>query len=412
MFFNDLSSNNDTFILKWLHYDASETTTTEYNYSTVFIKDGEKEVIAGNLEIALDTGDKLYAEYAGTGPYAGTWAEVARSLVGGAAGVTCTATFNISQTIVNSQTLNSVRGEMNQWDFLKGIFTMFNLITLEDKTNPGNIIIESYSDVFTPIGTGTTLADRGIKHNWTDKVDVKDIKFKPLNDLKKSTVFKYEEDEEDYIFSVYRRSTNGHLYGSKVFSAAGLTVLEGEDEIVASPFAATVSKPIGESFTDMIIPTIYSVDDDGQPSGFNNKPRILYNSTGASPVTLTSSTYYIPTQNGTSSENSDTFFTFSHLSEIPTTAATDDYNFGECQLISPIGNAVSSNLFNNNWLPYYNELYSPDTKVMTIKVNLSPGDIAKFEFSDMVMIKNRAYRVNRIDYKPKDLSTVEFILIG
>jgi hypothetical protein len=412
MFFNDLSSNNDTFILKWLHYDASETTTTEYNYSTVFIKDGEKEVIAGNLEIALDTGDKLYAEYAGTGPYAGTWAEVARSLVGGAAGVTCTATFNISQTIVNSQTLNSVRGEMNQWDFLKGIFTMFNLITLEDKTNPGNIIIESYSDVFTPIGTGTTLADRGIKHNWTDKVDVKDIKLKPLNDLKKSTVFKYEEDEEDYIFSVYRRSTNGHLYGSKVFSAAGLTVLEGEDEIVASPFAATVSKPIGESFTDMIIPTIYSVDDDGQPSGFNNKPRILYNSTGASPVTLTSSTYYIPTQNGTSSENSDTFFTFSHLTDIPTTSTTNDFNFGECQLISPIGTAVSSNLFNNNWLPYYNELYNPDTKVMTIKVNLSPGDIAKFEFSDMVMIKNRAYRVNRIDYKPKDLSTVEFILIG
>jgi len=28
------------------------------------------------------------------------------------------------------------------------------------------------------------------------------------------------------------------------------------------------------------------------------------------------------------------------------------------------------------------------------------------------MIKNRAYRVNKIDYKPKDLSTVEFILIG
>ena len=411
MFFNDLFSSNDTFILKWLHYDASTTTTTTYNYSTVFIKHGDIEAIAGNLEVSLDTGDKLYAQYAGTGPYGGSWAEVART-PGGTASVTLTATFNISQTIVNSQTLNSKRGEINQWDFIKGIFTMFNLITLEDKNNPGNIMIETYSDVFSQIGAGSTLKDRGIKHDWTNKIDIKDIKLKPLNDLKKKTTFKYEEDEEDYMFNVYRRSTNGHLYGSKVFSAAGLTVLEGEDEIVASPFAATVSKPIGQSFTDMIIPTIYSVDDDGQPSGFNNKPRILYNSTGASPVTLTSSTYYIPAQNGTSSENSSTFFTFSHLSQIPTTSITEDYNFGECQLIAPIGSSVSSNLFNNNWLPYYNELYNPDTKVMVIKVNLHPGDIAAFEFSDMVMIKNRAYRVNRIDYKPKDLSTVEFILIS
>jgi len=49
---------------------------------------------------------------------------------------------------------------------------------------------------------------------------------------------------------------------------------------------------------------------------------------------------------------------------------------------------------------------------MTLKVNLQPADIATFEFSDYVMIKNRSYRVNRIDYKPSDLSTVEFILVN
>ena len=391
--------------VQWQYYDASATSTTTIDFHSETTLINDVITYAGNMNIALDTGDKLWAEYRIVSPGTGANLRVSQTQ-------TSTTTFNLTSSVVTTSTLNSQRGEINQWEFLKGIFTMFNLITLEDKSNPGNIIIESYSDVFTNIGAGTTLAERGINHDWTDKVDLKDIKLKPLNDLKKKTVFKYEEDEEDYIFNVYKRSTNGHLYGSKVFSAAGLTVLEGEDEIVASPFAATVSKPIGESFLDMIIPTIYSVDDDGQPSGFSNMPRILYNSTGGSPTTLTSSTYYIPTQNGTSSENATDFFTFSHLTDIPTTSTTNDFNFGECQLISPIGSAVSSNLFNNNWLPYYNELYNPDTKVMTIKVNLSPGDIAEFEFSDMVMIKNRAYRVNRIDYKPKDLSTVEFILIG
>ena len=48
---------------------------------------------------------------------------------------------------------------------------------------------------------------------------------------------------------------------------------------------------------------------------------------------------------------------------------------------------------------------------MTIKVNLSPSDINTFNFYDTVFIKNRQFRVNKIDYKPTDLSTVEFILI-
>ena len=63
------------------------------------------------------------------------------------------------------------------------------------------------------------------------------------------------------------------------------------------------------------------------------------------------------------------------------------------------------------WAPYYNELYNADTRTMTIKVNLSPADINTFKFTDTVMIINREFRVNKIDYKPNDLSTVEFILI-
>ena len=48
---------------------------------------------------------------------------------------------------------------------------------------------------------------------------------------------------------------------------------------------------------------------------------------------------------------------------------------------------------------------------MDIKVNLTASDISTFKFNLQVMIKNRIFRVNKIDYKPNDLSTVEFILI-
>jgi len=72
---------------------------------------------------------------------------------------------------------------------------------------------------------------------------------------------------------------------------------------------------------------------------------------------------------------------------------------------------ILNNLYQIYWSPYYNELYNADTRTMTLKVNLTPADINVFKMSDKVMIKNRVFRVNKIEYKPNDLAKVEFILI-
>ena len=48
---------------------------------------------------------------------------------------------------------------------------------------------------------------------------------------------------------------------------------------------------------------------------------------------------------------------------------------------------------------------------MTLKVFLTPADLANFDFYDHIRIKNREYRVNKIDYTAGELSKVEFILI-
>ena len=77
-----------------------------------------------------------------------------------------------------------------------------------------------------------------------------------------------------------------------------------------------------------------------------------------------------------------------------------------------IGNTPVENLYNLYWFNYYDELYNPDTRIVNMKLYLTPADIANFEFYYKIRIKNREYRVNKIDYKPYELSTVEFILIG
>ena len=241
------------------------------------------------------------------------------------------------------------------------------------------------------------------------------MKLTPLADLNKKSIFKFVEDEDDFAFNNYKNQVGGHLYGSKKYNAGNeFNILEGLDEVIAEPFAATVVKPLASQFSAFITPALYSYDSsDGSSEGFDNSPRIMYNNG----IKSTGVSYFIPQQNGLGSEIQTEFLQFSHLTDIPTITTvppaitdTNDFHFGECQLLS-VGNATTNNLFNLYWLPYYAELYNPNTRTMTIKVNLTPADINTFKFNDTVMIKNRVFRVNKIDYKPNDLATVEFILI-
>jgi len=318
--------------------------------------------------------------------------------------------------------VSNSRADVNQWTFLKGIMNMFNLVTIPNPDNPNNLLIEPYSDVFIDNTFSNDVSDlslksRGVEHDWTEKIDISNIKLEPLTDLNKRTIFKFVEDEDDWVFKTYKRNTinpvtgGGHLYGSQMFDASAYNILDGDDEVVAEPFAATIPTPLTADpvFAEFIVPQIYSSTEEGETSGFANKPRIMYNN---GVKTLAGVTYYIPAQNnGAAVDAQDSYLQFSHLSEIGTTSSTIDFHFGVCQLFPPIGQPTLNNLYETYWAPYYNELYNPDTRTMTLKVNLNAADINTFNFYDTVMIKNREFRVNKIDYKPNDLAVVEFILI-
>ena len=369
--------------------------------------------IFGNLSEILNVGDTLTPEFksdtAATNDFNLLVMGNTTNNVFGTVGTTYAGTSGTGTT--NQTFLQTLRGELGQWDFLKGIMTMFNLISMVDESNPDNILIEPYSDVFinnTNGGPGNlTLKARGIQHDWTDKVDASEMELKPLTDLNIKTIFKFVEDDDDYAFQVFKQALSGHLYGSKVHSASGLTILQGTEEIVAEPFAATVSKPLSSYLPAFIVPSLYALNEEGTSEGFDNSPRIFYNN-GIKP---TGASYYIPSQNGVTSDNETNFLQFSHLSDITTVAATRDFVFESSNLITALGTSPVNNLFSTYWQPYFNELYNADTRTMTLKVNLSPSDVSAFKFYDLVMIKNRTFRVNKIQYKPNSLATVEFILI-
>ncbi len=409
------SSGNSTLTIRWV--SSVDGVMDEENHTLV---NGDYRQYNGFVQTTLGLGDTLHCEFK-----ASATNTVSQYDTSTAHNQSMNYGTVSAAKVTTGTLLNTLRGDLGQWEFLKGFFTMFNLVTMVDENNPNNLLIEPYSDVFinnTNSGTtgDLTLASRGVEHDWTDKVDVSEMELLPLTDLNKDTIFKFAEDENDFAFNLYK-GTYGELYGSKEFdassvivSAAQSTLLDGKKEIIAEPFAATVSKPLYEQFPDFIVPCVYARNDDGSFEAFDNSPRIFYLNyyDPNTYQTLTSCTYGVPTQNDVAGDDyEEDFLQFSHLTDIPTQTGTIDFYFGSDGYIQPIGAMAVDNLYSLYWQPYFNELYNPDTRTMTLKVNLTPADINTFKFYDVVFIKNRTFRVNRIDYKPNDLATVEFILI-
>jgi len=386
--------NNTTYSGRWKHTSNATGAVTYYDSWSAAQSANVTVQGSGTVYIQCNENDEIVFEHKTTG------AGHARqsNFTGVIFGVKYIVT--IGQTIATSNNLlQSMRGNIKQWDLLKGFVTMFNLVILKDKDNPTNFIIEPYKDIF--------IDNSDIKtHDWTTKVDIEETNLKPI-DLKKTVSFNYKEDKDDHAKNIYEKATT-NKYGDYEIAATSFNLLQGETKI-ETIFGATYIKPLFDSTSEIVCPAIYKGKEDGTFEGYENNPRICYDNGS---VSMVSHTIYLPVQNGVTSENSTQYLQFSHLSEIPTTSSTKDYNFGASQFILGIGNAPVDNLYNTYWSPYYDELYNSDTRTLTLKLYLTPSEISNFNFYDTVRIKNSLYRVNKIDYKPYEMSTVEFILIA
>lgn len=302
------------------------------------------------------------------------------------------------------------RAQLKQYDFWLGIKNMFNLVTMPSPTTPQHLIIEPYADIFLNNPDSKQI-------DWTSKVDASNIKIQPLNKIPKETVFTYEEDESDYRVTQYKNALGGYLYGAKTWEAGSqfFSLLTGSKTVSAKPFAPTMTAPLTMLFPDFICSHIYKADDEGTFASFDNKPRILFdeglkytpnNNTG---VQLE---YVVWWGLGFLAESYTEYGRMSHLTEQNATSpTTQDLNFGECPLVQPVGTSPTDNLFNTYWLPYYEALYNPDCRMVTLKMRLTPKDIAEWNFYDTIMVKNREYRVNKIEYNSGVLAKVQLILI-
>ena len=286
----------------------------------------------------------------------------------------------------NILALNS-KGDVNQWEYFKDFIDMFNLLIMVDDNNPKLLNIIPYKDW---VDTGNLL-------DWTDKIDDTEIKHTPIDGLARYVKFKHTEDADDWITFNHNHPNNWkylyEYYGN-------IEIYDADENIIELKNLASTYCKFMFSNTDIFAPQIINND---MTENWENKLRVLYDN-GEQNV----SSGYIYTQAPFNFFYKYSLFTAADT--YPVNSNTSSYDFGVVNY-QGTGGAVLNSLYNVYWSKYIDELYHKDTRIVELKVYLTSKDLSEFKFNDVILIKNKKFRVKKIEYKSGAMSKVELITI-
>lgn len=278
---------------------------------------------------------------------------------------------------------NFIPKKIKQSDFLKSIYTMFNLFVEVDVNNPNNLIYKSRDEFY----------DNGADRNWEKKLARdKEQLLQFLPDLtQRKTVLTYKQDS-DVSNKAYFDTTN-EVYGQLEYVFENEN-LKGEDkkEIIFSP---TPMQPTSFGSINPLYPTISP----------KCNIRILLDNGN-----LNCGNYYIENY-PTSTVLLNKYPFCSHLDKV--TNPSFDINFGVCDFyFYNIDNYTHNNLYTNYWRRTMGQMNNG--KLMTAYFYLRERDIQKMKLSDKIRVDNSYWNINKIiDYNAgsRGLTKVELISV-
>lgn len=300
----------------------------------------------------------------------------------------------IDMTVTPSSNINGSGGllEMNKYlpkkikqsDFVKSIFTMYNLYTDIDPDNPNKLILSHRDDYY----------DSGQEKDWTFKLAKdreQDLKFLP-EITSKRLILTYKEDKDQPNVS-YTDATN-EIYGQVEYIFENEYVKNiDKKEIIFSP------TPMAKTVFDAVVPLIAG-------AAPKTNIRILFDG-GLFPC----NPFNVYDYGTTGQTNLVQYPSIIHFNNpnIP----SFDLNFGVCDYYFYQQNILTNNnLFNLYWRRTIGQI---DTgKMLTAEFDLRETDIATLKLNDKIRIDNSWWNINKvIDYdcnNPK-LTKVELLSI-
>lgn len=277
-----------------------------------------------------------------------------------------------------------IPAQIKQSDFIKSVFTMFNVFTYPNPENPKNIILK----------TRDMYYDEGDVKDWSHKL-AKDkphvISFLPELTAKKITL-SYSNDS-DVLNKGYLENVN-ETYGQLEYTFENEYVKNTERKEIlfgASPFLLT-------SFGAVV-----TALNGSEPKTL---PRIVYDGGNYSCGT------FLIYNHATSAQSSDVYPHTTHFDK--PFAPTLDFNFGICDFYFDISydTVTNNNLGNLFWRRSMSQINNG--KLYTVYLWLTEYDIQNLKLNDKIYLDRAYWNINKvIDYNAnaKQLTKVELISV-
>lgn len=282
-----------------------------------------------------------------------------------------------------------------QKDFFTSILKMFNLMVTEDKYKEKHIVITPYYQFYN--------TDRTTFIDWSDKVDRSQvIKIKPMSEINaRYYQLKYKQDS-DYYNEEYRKKY-AENYGDRIYDNEFEFSTETKSlEVIFSPSVLT-----GYTSNDKLFPSIYKKTNATEEM-IEHNIRIMFSKkiTGRESWTIYNS-------NNNVLASGLTAYGYAGHVDNPLNIQYD-LNFGVPKelFFSAQSNALSNNVFNIFYSPYFAEIADKDSRLVTCKVKLNPDEIFNLDFGKFIYIDGVLYRLNKvIDYSEDDVTQVELLRV-
>lgn len=301
---------------------------------------------------------------------------------------------SISMSVLPSSTINGFGGtlqvnnyvpkKIKQSDFVKSIFTMYNLYTEIDPDNPNKLILSHRDDYY----------DAGTEKDWTLKLAKdreQDLKFLP-EITSKRLILTYKDDK-DSPNTTYFDATN-EIYGQVEYIFENEYVKNiDKKEILFSP------TPMGKTVFDAVVPLLAG-------AAPKTNIRILFDG-GMFPC----NPFNIYDYGTTGQTNLTQYPSIIHFDN--PNVPTFDLNFGVCDYYFYQQNVLTNNnLFNLYWRRTIGQI---DTgKMLTAEFDLRETDIATLKLNDKIRIDNSWWNINKVidyDCNNRRLTKVELLSV-
>jgi len=282
--------------------------------------------------------------------------------------------------------------EMKKIDFISGLQKMFNLVFIPDRNNSKHLYIE-------PLGDYLASGD---KIDWTNKIDLsKDIQVEPTTDLQARTYEWTHSNGKDLVNDLVQKNAS-RTYGRYRVNDPENDFASGTKKIQTAFAPHVVSYIPG---TDYAIHRMLADTVNEDKTIKDPLPRLAF----WNGLTQGLLDYY----NDSSGVTSETRYPMlSQFSASYPSVGDEDLSFGVERPFHRVEANPVNTLYYKYWMPWVNELYSSDARIVTAYFRLTASEIATFKFSDKIFIKDTYFRILSIsNYDPTTENIVQVRLV-